>query len=314
VLATFEDGLFSCLQFAVDLGFDIFYTPHVDDGGTTGTWRNAVKVDPLVRLGAGASAVTYKEVLLDPVTRVLAKVARPGLKVWYSVQGEMNLAVMTYPREYAAVMAAVRKELAGRPDISLYAGVSLNFNKLVGVPGGGGGGGGGRGCTCTAQGARAQLGALRRRRARLHRPAAPPSALRPAPHPHPHPQPPTPTPPTPTPPAPAQGGFRYLHDRGQKELYDLTAVVELLHAGDFLAFSNYPQVDDVDNFGLLESALFQLDQEMAVMNVSIAKLTESRQLICERRPPAAAGLGTRPRQPAALPPALKPDAGRRAQT
>jgi hypothetical protein len=39
-----------------------------------------------------------------------------------------------------------------------------------------------------------------------------------------------------------QGGYRYLHDQGQKELYNLTAVVELLHMGDFLAFSNYPQV------------------------------------------------------------------------
>jgi hypothetical protein len=58
-------------------------------------------------------------------------------------------------------------------------------------------------------------------------------------------------------------------------------VVELLHMGDFLAFSNYPQVDDVSNFGLLESALFQLDEEMAIMGVSIAKLTETRQLICE---------------------------------
>jgi hypothetical protein len=64
VLATYEAGLSACVQFAVDLGFDLFYTPHVDDGGTTGTWRNAVKVDPLVRLGSGGSAWTYKEIML----------------------------------------------------------------------------------------------------------------------------------------------------------------------------------------------------------------------------------------------------------
>jgi hypothetical protein len=64
------------------------------------------------------------------------------MKVWYSVQGEMNLAVMTYPREYAAVMAAVRRELQASPaagQFSLYTGVSLNFNKLVGGGGGGDG-------------------------------------------------------------------------------------------------------------------------------------------------------------------------------
>jgi hypothetical protein len=58
------------------------------------------------------------------------------MKFWFSMQGEMNLAVMTYPQSYSSVMRSVRADvLAGRPDsfISLYTGVSFNFNKLLGL-------------------------------------------------------------------------------------------------------------------------------------------------------------------------------------
>ena len=104
VLTTWELGLQTCIKYAIDLGFDIFITPHVDDGGSGGGWRNAMKVDPVAVHGN----ITYKQILLDPVTRSLAKTARPGMKIWYSLQGEMNLAVMTYPQSYSAMMHSVK--------------------------------------------------------------------------------------------------------------------------------------------------------------------------------------------------------------
>jgi hypothetical protein len=132
VLTTWELGLQTCIKYAIDLGFDIFITPHVDDGGSGGGWRNAMKVDPVAVHGN----ITYKQILLDPVTRSLAKTARPGMKIWYSLQGEMNLAVMTYPQSYSAMMHSVKAEiLAGKPhgSITVTTGVAFNYNKLCGM-------------------------------------------------------------------------------------------------------------------------------------------------------------------------------------
>jgi hypothetical protein len=130
VLPTWEIGLQACIKYAVNLGFDIFYTPHVDDGGSGGAWRNAIKVDPYAR----HAGLTYEEMLLDPLTRIFNKVARPGLKIWYSLQGEMNLAIMTYPQNYSSAQRTVRQDiLAGNSGVTLYTGIALNFNKLAGM-------------------------------------------------------------------------------------------------------------------------------------------------------------------------------------
>lgn len=37
----------ACLQHAVQVGFDLAFTPHLDDGLGSGQWRNAMQINPI---------------------------------------------------------------------------------------------------------------------------------------------------------------------------------------------------------------------------------------------------------------------------
>jgi hypothetical protein len=65
-------------------------------------------------------------------------------------------------------------------------------------------------------------------------------------------------------------GYQYLSSAAEAAArFNVSQVVALLERLDFLGFSNYPQVDDVTNFGLLESALFQLERELAYLGACV---------------------------------------------
>jgi hypothetical protein len=38
-----------CLSYAVKAGFDIAFTPHLDDGLASGVWRNAQLINPIAK-------------------------------------------------------------------------------------------------------------------------------------------------------------------------------------------------------------------------------------------------------------------------
>lgn len=82
VLAAYQAGLTACFAKAVELGLDIFITPHVDDGGTASIWRNALKLNPIATYGTW----TYLSMLIRPMVEALSQVATKGMKVWFCMQ------------------------------------------------------------------------------------------------------------------------------------------------------------------------------------------------------------------------------------
>jgi hypothetical protein len=74
---TWKKGLTSCFALAVELGLDIFITPHVNDGGPAGLWRNAVRLNPIAQHGAWS----YLGMHVRPIAEALNKV-RQRRGVW----------------------------------------------------------------------------------------------------------------------------------------------------------------------------------------------------------------------------------------
>lgn len=73
-----------CLQYAVDLGFDIAFTPHLDDGANSGQWRNAMRINPLER----HEGVSYYDLVLRPLAEAMRDALRPGTYVSAAGAGE----------------------------------------------------------------------------------------------------------------------------------------------------------------------------------------------------------------------------------
>ena len=66
-----------CLKYAVDLGFDIAFTPHLDDGLNNGQWRNAMRINPLEKYGG----MSYFDVVLKPLADSMAATLQPDTYV-----------------------------------------------------------------------------------------------------------------------------------------------------------------------------------------------------------------------------------------
>jgi hypothetical protein len=49
ILAEWTKAFIPCLAYAVKAGFDIAFTPHLDDGLASGVWRNAQLINPLAK-------------------------------------------------------------------------------------------------------------------------------------------------------------------------------------------------------------------------------------------------------------------------
>lgn len=52
----------------MSLGFDIAFTPHLDDGLNNGQWRNAMLINPLEKYGG----MSYVDVVLKPLADAMA--------------------------------------------------------------------------------------------------------------------------------------------------------------------------------------------------------------------------------------------------
>jgi hypothetical protein len=122
-----------CLAYAVGLGFDIAYTPHLDDGLNAGQWRNAMLIDPLAKYGG----MSYFDVVLEPLARAASETIKPSTRVWFALQGEMSAMVTRFPENHRRILPYLRKITlpAGRDDLwyNVRVGVSTNFNKLCGM-------------------------------------------------------------------------------------------------------------------------------------------------------------------------------------
>lgn len=66
-----------CLKYAVDMGFDIAFTPHLDDGLNNGQWRNAMRINPVERYGG----MSYFDVVLGPLADAMAATLLPNTRV-----------------------------------------------------------------------------------------------------------------------------------------------------------------------------------------------------------------------------------------
>lgn len=74
-----------CFQSAVDRGFSIAVTPHLDDGHGDKAWRNGLVFDPTQRYGD----FSYVRVMLEPLAEALALLElRRDTKIWFAMQGE----------------------------------------------------------------------------------------------------------------------------------------------------------------------------------------------------------------------------------
>jgi hypothetical protein len=129
-----------CLQYAVDLGFDIAFTPHLDDGLNNGQWRNAMLINPIERYGGGdngAPAMSYFDVVIKPLADAMSAALRETTYVWFALQGEMSAMVTAYPREHLKLLPYVKQLVLGDGRDSwadhVRVGVSTNFNKLCGM-------------------------------------------------------------------------------------------------------------------------------------------------------------------------------------
>lgn len=121
-----------CLDYAVGLGFDIAFTPHLDDGLNNGQWRNAMLINPLQKYGG----MSYAEFVLKPLADVMAATLREKTKVWFALQGEMSAMVTAFPREHTKLLPYIKQVVLGdHPDWAdnVRVGVSTNFNKLCGM-------------------------------------------------------------------------------------------------------------------------------------------------------------------------------------
>jgi hypothetical protein len=70
------------------------------------------------------------------MAEALVATVKAGMKVWFCLQGEMNLSVMTYPGEYIQLYHHIKQILAQSPahgQFEVSVGVCMNFNKLAGM-------------------------------------------------------------------------------------------------------------------------------------------------------------------------------------
>lgn len=122
-----------CLSYAVGLGFDLAFTPHLDDGLNKGQWRNAMLIDPLAKYGG----MSYFDVVLEPLARAASATMKPTTRLWFALQGEMSAMVTNFPDSHRRILPYLRKISlpAGREDLwyNVRVGVSTNFNKLCGM-------------------------------------------------------------------------------------------------------------------------------------------------------------------------------------
>lgn len=123
-----KTGMTNCFAAAVENGFTtIEVTPHIDDGLGRGAWRNTLIMNPLRKYDG---VYSYYDIIIKPLVLALdtATSSVPNVKVYMSMQGEMNLMLWLYPMDWLRMAKSVKCMLPA----GAKTGVSVNFNKLCG--------------------------------------------------------------------------------------------------------------------------------------------------------------------------------------
>lgn len=105
MLQEYYANLQTCMAAMVRMGFQIFYTPMVDDAGPAGIWRNAFALDPLKKY----QGFSYSEVSLEPVATIMGTLMQPGQRYRMCVEGEMNLSVVKFASQYLKLITILKK-------------------------------------------------------------------------------------------------------------------------------------------------------------------------------------------------------------
>jgi len=124
VIAEVENDLKKCATIAARAGVNLSFTPHIDDGGGRGIWRNNLVFDPR----ASYQETTYKESILDPIYRIIKSLTPVDIEIDFSFQGEMGATVFNYPNSYRQILKEYRKGLGKKVKL----GISINYNALGG--------------------------------------------------------------------------------------------------------------------------------------------------------------------------------------
>ncbi|NBP59479.1 hypothetical protein EBU71_23565, partial [bacterium] len=125
----FYKGMVQCFNYAIIKGYtSIEITPHLDDGSVGGNqWRNAVVMNPLRKYDGTYS---YYDVMIKPLVMAIRDATKTTdlVKIYFSLEGEMNLMLISFPEKWLKLIKTVKCMLSKNTKV----GVSVNFNKLCG--------------------------------------------------------------------------------------------------------------------------------------------------------------------------------------
>ena len=124
LIVEIENKLLECSVIAAEAGVNLSFVPHLDDGEGKGLWRNNLVFDPLKKY----QGFSYKEIILDPIKRIIQKVNHNNLSIDFAFQGEMGATVFHYPESYSSIYKDFKKVLSENVEV----GISINFNDVGG--------------------------------------------------------------------------------------------------------------------------------------------------------------------------------------
>jgi hypothetical protein len=127
-ITNFCESMTKCFKYSITQGFTtISVTPHLDDGSTKNQWRNPLVVNPFTKY---SNKFSYTEIMITPLVQALRNSigGAKNIKVYFSMQGEMNFMLWKHPIEFIQLYKNVKTQLP----VGSKVGISLNFNKLCG--------------------------------------------------------------------------------------------------------------------------------------------------------------------------------------
>ncbi len=142
----FKEGLTDCFQYAIKKAkevngkpLNISIVPHIDDGSTSGRWRNVIAFNPYPREGQDCEqdpSKSYYCSVLKPIAEALRDSVEPETEVHLALQGEMGATVFAYPEAYRAMIPElrniIRSGLKHEDAARVKIGLSMNFNRVSG--------------------------------------------------------------------------------------------------------------------------------------------------------------------------------------
>lgn len=120
----------TCVQKAVDMGFDIEVNVRVDDGRALEGWRNTLLFDPTEEYGRWS----YETAILNPIADILAGLDSYDKQISLTVFGEMGATMFFYPEAWLGILDRMRERIDSKrpnaPKVKL--GIQQNNSKFCG--------------------------------------------------------------------------------------------------------------------------------------------------------------------------------------